>query len=329
MFLTALAAATFLTAAAPAKSSHTPVPAAGAGQVSETQDSLFYKVSVSKGQTLSWLGLRHLGAWTPEISTQVLADNPGLHADMLIEGSTLRLRRSLDRRALPPAQQVAMASRKAVVTRCQGTADLLLPDGTVKSLTANQFLSVGDRIRTSSGAVVEIVIDNQSILRLRENSRLSLVALQDTARIREGHAGTQVSLESGSLWTKVRKWAGPIVGFEVRLPNAIAGVHGTIFECAVHPDSSSSVNVYEGVVGVTSHSGPGEIKVARNQKVTISARGEMTSPVELPASKVEPALDPSEESHRTLQDDVRQAQVRQVLQHESGEGKIYPKHQTP
>jgi hypothetical protein len=252
-----------------------------------------------------------------------LADNPGLQANLLTKGATLRLRRTLDRRALPPAQQIAMASRKAVVTRSQGSADLLLADGTIAPLAANQFLSVGDRIRTGSGGVVELVIDNQSVLRVRENSQLTLVALQDTSRIRDGHAGTQVSLEFGGVWTKVRKWAGPIVGFEVRLPNAIAGVHGTIFECIVHADSSTTVNVFEGVVGVSSLTQAGETKVARNQQVTVSARGVVAAPAEQRPSKVVPALDPTDESLRTLEDDVRQAQVRKVIQNENGPGTVY------
>ena len=216
-----------------------------------------------------------------------------------------------------------MASRKAVVTRTIGAADLLLADGSIKPLVANQFLSVGDRIRTGAGGVAELVIDNQSILRLRENSQLSITLLQDTAKIGQGHAGTQVSLELGSVWTKVRKWAGPLVGFEVRLPNAIAGVHGTIFECAVRADSSATVNVFEGVVGVSSRTVAGETKVARNQQVTISARGIVTAPGELPGTKAEPALDPSEESHRTLQDDLRQAQVRRILRKEDGDGRRF------
>jgi hypothetical protein len=156
-------ATTLLTAVAPAKSSKKSAPTPVAQAVAATTvsvheaDSLFYKISVSKGQTLSWIGLRHFGAWTPEIATQVVADNPGLKPNVLAEGQNLRLRRSLDRRALAPAQQIALASRKAVVTRTQGPVDLLLADGTTKPLTANQFLSVGDRIRTGTGGVADSV----------------------------------------------------------------------------------------------------------------------------------------------------------------------------
>jgi hypothetical protein len=331
MLLTTLAAA-FLTAVAPAKSSnkHAPSPATNAETVTvQEADSLFYKISVSKGQTLSWIGLRHLGAWTPEIASQVVADNPGLKPDILAEGQNLRLRRSLDRRALAPAQQIALASRKAVVTRTLGQVDFLLADGTTKPLTANQFLSVGDRIRTGKGGVAELVIDNQSILRVRENSQLSITSVQDTEKIAKGHAGTQVSLELGSVWTKVRKWAGPLVGFEVRLPNAIAGVHGTIFECVVRADSTGDVRVYEGVVGVTGRTMTSEVKVARNQSVSAAANGTVSAPKELlPGIQVEPALDPSKESLRDLREDLRQAQLRKVLPYDHS-GKVLPAHLQP
>ncbi|HXP90788.1 MAG TPA: FecR family protein [Fibrobacteria bacterium] len=306
--------------AAPAKSSHKPTPAPmgdTAKAVVSEPDSLFYKISVSKGQTLSWIGLRHLGAWTPKIAAKVVEDNPGLTPDLLAEGQNLRLRRSLDQRAMPPAQQIASASRTAVVTRTMGPVQVVFADGTSRPLAANQFLSVGDRIRTGAGGVAELIIDNQSVLRVRENSQLALVSIQDTAKIQQGHAGTQVSLEMGRLWTKVRKWAGPLVGFEVRLPNAIAGVHGTIFECIVHADSSAEVDVYDGVVGVTGTKKAVEVKVARGELTSISPDGMVGAPTRFapPQEKETPAEDPAENAQSDLEDDVGQSGLLNTVAH--------------
>lgn len=311
-----------LTLAAPAKSAHklTKTPVADTAKPPPPEpDSLFYQVSVSKGQTLSWIGIRHLGAWTSQVASTVLEDNPGLKPDLLVEGQNLRLRRSLDRRALSPSQQIASASRTAVVTRASGPVEMLRADGTTMPLAANQFLVVGDRIRTGTGGMAELIIDNQSVLRLRENSQLSLVALQDSSRMGQGHAGTQVSLEMGRLWTKVRKWAGPLVGFEVRLPNAIAGVHGTIFECTVHADSSAEVEVYDGVVGVTGSKKSGEVKVARGQLTSISPDGMVGVPEPLidPQGKEPPAQDPSEGAQGSLEDDVGQSSLHDAVSHMS------------
>jgi len=309
-----------LAVAAPAKSSHKPAKAP-AGDTAKTTapepDSLFYKVSVSKGQTLSWIGLRHFGAWTPLIAAKVVEDNPGLNPDLLVESQNLRLRRSLDQRSLSPAQQIASASRTAVVTRTMGQVDVVLADGTSRPLAANQFLSVGDRIRTGTGGVAELIIDNQSVLRLRENSQLVLVSIQDTGKIHQGHAGTQVSLDMGRLWTKVRKWAGPLVGFEVRLPNAVAGVHGTIFECMVHADSSGEVDVYDGVVGVTGSKKSVAVKVARGEQTSISPDGMVGAPTRFsgPQEKEPPGEDPSETLQGNLEDDASQSTLQNDVSH--------------
>jgi len=307
-----------LTVAAPAKSSHkavkTPVADTTRAPAPEP-DSLFYVVSVSKGQTLSWIGLRHLGAWTPQIASKVIEDNPGLTPDLLLEGQKLRLRRSLDRRMLSPVQQVASASRTAVITRTSGPVELILSDGSSKPVAANQFLVVGDRIQTGVGGMAELIIDNQSVLRVRENSRLSLVALQDSSRMSQSHAGTQVSLEMGRLWTKVRKWAGPLVGFEVRLPNAIAGVHGTMFECIIHPDSSEEVDVFDGVVGVAGRAKAAETKVVQGQQVFITARGLVGTPVPLVSKPEKDSIsqDPSGNAQSDLEDDIGQSALHDAV----------------
>jgi len=309
-----------LAVAAPTKSSHKPgktLSGEAARATAPEPDSLFYKVSVSKGQTLSWIGLRQLGAWTPSIAAKVVEDNPGVKPDLLVEGQNLRLRRSLDQRALSPAQQIASASRTAVVTRTMGQVEILLADGTSRPLAANQFLSVGDRIRTGTGGVAELIIDNQSVLRLRENSQLALVSIQDTGKIHQGHAGTQVSLEMGRLWTKVRRWAGPLVGFEVRLPNAIAGVHGTIFESIVHADSSGEVDVYDGVVGVTGSKKSGEVRVSRGQQTSISPDGLVGAPKLLsgPQEKETPAEDPFQGVQGPLEDNASQSTLQNTVSH--------------
>lgn len=283
-----------MTAAKPALRKKPVVAPAKTDSASVEPDSLFVKVTVAPGQTLSWLGLRHLGGWTPEIASQVASDNPGLHP-ILQPGQTVRLRRSLDRRNLPPAQQIAMASRKAVVTRLAGPVFRLRPDGSRSPLAADQFLEAGDLVQTGDQAMAELIIDNQSILRVRANSLLRLVRIQDSS-LHAPKSQTQVALSAGRVWTKVRQWAGPLVGFEVRMPRSIAGVHGTIFECAVAPDSSSRVWVDEGIVGVRGLGKDSTEKpVAKGQSAATSPSGEVKSETAPNGSAPgdEPASDPN------------------------------------
>ena len=242
-------------------------------------NSLLFPVVVAKGQTLSGLSFRHLGAYTPAIRGALLADNPGLvDPSRIFQGETLLFRRSADRRGLAPEKQVAMALRQAVVTSASGPGEILRADGKKEVLAADMFLSPGDVVRAEAGSMVELIVDNQSVLRLRGPARMSLVAVQSPAT-GEPRPRTQVRLLAGTIWAKVQKWAGPLVHFEVILPNAIAGVHGTVFEAIVNDDGTSLVRVHEGVVAVESSLHPeSEVSVRAGQEVSTDRKGIVSRP---------------------------------------------------
>lgn len=283
------------------------LPASVKDSTAQEPDSLFYLVASGPSQTLSWIGLRHLGAWTPEIASQILRDNPDLRKAPLATGQRLRLRKRLDRRNLPPLQQIEMASRRAVITRLSGSVQRILADGSSLPLKSDDFVSSGERILTGPQAMAELIIDNQSILRLRANSQLELVHIQDSANLTGRKAATQVRLGFGRVWTKVRKWAGPLVGFEVRMPSGIAGVHGTIFECQVFSDSSSQVWVEEGVVGVQGNGKDStEIPVTQGQSVRIDSSGTVSGQAsqDLP-DPTDLLPDPSLDTRTNSHDDLR------------------------
>ncbi len=243
-------------------------------------DSLYSNVVVRARETVSWIAIRHLGAYDQPVRDTLKLDNPSIpDLDKVAVGQTLRLRRSMDRRPLPPERQIAMASRQAVVTTVKGTGEVRLKSGQLLPLTANTFLASGDEIRLGAGSVAELVIDSQSILRLREHSRLRLLDIQGPTAAKGRKAGTRVALDQGALWVKVRKWAGPLVGFQVRLPSTIAGVHGTIFETIVGADSTQTVSVREGEVSVTElRDGGREIRLRAGQKVVATASGLLGKP---------------------------------------------------
>jgi ferric-dicitrate binding protein FerR (iron transport regulator) len=277
------------------------------GKAAPAADTTSYsEVVVGRGLSASWVALRELGQWTPETRSQIQRDNPQVALDEDLQGKHLRLRRSLDQRRLEPARKLELGVRKAVVVRIQGKAERILPGGESAPLVPNEFLPVGTRIHTFAGGSVELVIDNQSIFRLRENSRLTLETIQDSSSV--GKPTTQVSLEAGSVWTKVRRWAGSLVQYKVRLPNGIAGVHGTIFECAILPDGKGRVEVLEGQVGVAGNGSPTEVLVAEGHRTVIDAQGgvgavESFSPVQ-PSS-----LDLNDESRSQSIENQRMASV--------------------
>ena len=232
----------------------------------------FSSLTPGADQSASWIAFREFGAWTPEIREQMRIDNPQVDLDTPLKGVPLRLRRSLDTRALTSLQKIQIGTRKAVAVRVHGSVERILPGGNAAPLRENEFLPAGTWIETRTGGSAELVIDNQSILRVRENSRVALESIQDSAKGGKAQWFTQVFLERGALWTKVRRWAGPLVQHRVRLPNGIAGVHGTIFECSARPDHSSEVEVFEGLVGVAGAKSP-ETLVAQGQKIDLDPQG--------------------------------------------------------
>jgi hypothetical protein len=250
-------------------------------RVESRQDSIseMDSVVVAKGQTLSGLSFRLLGAYTPEIRKILLADNPKLEdPSRIFEGETLRFRQTLDRRRFPPERQVSMASRRAVVTFVQGGGDVVRANGKKEALSADMFLAPGDLVSAKPGSRVELVVDNQSILRLRGPTRLALVAVQASV-VGQSTPRTQVRLLAGGIWAKVEKWAGPLVHFEVVLPNAIAGVHGTVFEAIANDDGTSVVRVQEGVVTVASIRHPEtEVFVKADREVATPRDGIVSRP---------------------------------------------------
>lgn len=292
-----LATTSSASSSGPKKKARTPKLEQTISQPSAPQaepDSLFTQITVGPSQTASWLGFRHLGAWSPDIAAKVASDNPGISSlDQLRPGQLLKLRKSFDQRRLTPAQQVSKAIRKAVVTLVKGQATLFRPGAQETPLQANMFLSVGDRISTGTDASVELIIDNQSVLRLRDKTTLSLVSIQDSTPAQK--VGTSVFLETGRVWSKIRKWAGPLVGFQVKMPNAIAGVHGTTFVCKVATDSTSMVEVLEGVVGVKGSAQTQETAVRAGKTVRVSKDGTVSEPLDATGSPKEES-DPSTDS---------------------------------
>ena len=213
--------------------------------------------SVRRGETVSFIAFQRYGAYDDSIADLIRIDNPQLpDLDHVQVGQILHLRK--DQKApvaveLDPQRRIQMASRKAVVTLAQGSGEIRRAAGGREPLAANRFLVSGDTIVTGSDGLAEIIVDNQSVLRLAAETEVRLVAIQEPQKPNDAERRaflTRFALLHGKTWTKVQKWAGALVAFQVQMPNAIAGVHGTVFENSVAADSTSSVSVFRGEVGV-------------------------------------------------------------------------------
>ena len=271
--------------------------AAVVAAASQTED-----YTVRRGQTASYIAFIKYGAYNDSIASVLKADNPQISdLDKLQVGQIIKLRKATQAPVAlekDPQRRIQMASRKAVVTLAQGGGEIRRAKGGHEPLVANRFLMTGDSIVTALDGMAEIIVDNQSVLRLAGGTEVCLTAIQEPRKPTPTEARvltTRFSLLKGKTWTKVQKWAGSIVAFQVQMPNAIAGVHGTVFENAIAEDSTSSVSVYRGEVGVeggpghagphksmapTEVAGPKEISMGQwikilkdNQRLTISKSG--------------------------------------------------------
>lgn len=224
---------------------------------SASSETGFEEVAVKRGQTLSYLAFQHYGLYNDSILQLLKQDNPGIKdIDALLVGQKLRIRKaSAPATAVPaaPLKTIQLASRRAIVTLASGTGSIRRANGAVEPLKVNVALGKGDAVSTGADGYAELIIDNQSVLRLHRETEIRLSSIQEprTPDAKDSRAfATRIALLRGKTWTHVQKWAGGIVSYQIQLPTAIAGVHGTVFESEVKTDSSSSVGVVEGEVGV-------------------------------------------------------------------------------
>jgi hypothetical protein len=120
-------------------------------------------------------------------------------------------------------------------------------------------LREGDTVQTLPGSHAEITMPSGTVLRLGENTRLTLGATAP------GKAFS-AKLFLGNLWAKVHKLiAGET--FHVETENAVAGVRGTEFRVEVAPGQEDLLRVYEGAVEVKARDGSWTHRIAPGNEV--------------------------------------------------------------
>lgn len=223
-----------------------------------SSDATFEEHVVKKGQTASYIAFQRYGAYNDSIVNLLKTDNPALaNLDDIRVGQILRLRKAAVAPQAAarqnPQKTIQLASHRAVVTLVNGTGSIRRAGGATETLAPNRFVGKGDAIITGPDGYAEIIIDNQSVLRLNRNTEVRLSSIQEPRPANSKDQRpfvTRVALVRGKTWTQVQKWAGGVINYQIQLPTAIAGVHGTVFETEVAGDSSGSVAVVEGEVGV-------------------------------------------------------------------------------
>jgi hypothetical protein len=248
--------------------------------------------TVKKGESVSLLCIQYYGYYSQELGKTLQKDNSALkNINLIVPGQQLLLKEPAEKTATvqhPDSPSgvnsdsaksdtvfvTRMDLSQGVVTYLEGSS-LLKISGSSKAipLTVNAALYPGDRIETSSNGRVEILVNRESVIRMKENSVLELDSLRNVSKSK---GKTRFNFSFGSVWTKVKKFKDSISRFELELPTAVAGVHGTVYQTSVQKDSSAEVSVFDGEVAVS-----GNAPLAQTTTKDLTP-GEVAGPYEIP-----------------------------------------------
>jgi hypothetical protein len=151
---------------------------------------------------------------------------------------------------LLPATAPAQTSRAGVVTTLQGTATVArtsTPEP--RPLKFRDDVFVQDRITTGEESVARILLGGKAVVTIRERSNLTIT---------ETATSSTIEMSSGKIALSVDKSrVKPGESVEIKTPNAVAAIRGTIVVAEVDPPSAQSPDVttrftlLTGVVDVT------------------------------------------------------------------------------
>jgi hypothetical protein len=220
----------------------------------------FIAHTVKKGESVSLICIDYYGYYSKELGAAFRKDNPGVRdINVIISGQTLRFRtprNAQEKNAAAPSVPSSddslfvkkVSAQQGVVTCVEGTVTLMQKGSRAGgALAVNTIVGPGDRIITSSNGRVEIIINRETVVRLREKSVMVIEAYRNSGKAR---GKTKISFPAGTIWTKMKKFRDRISRFELELPTATAGVHGTVYQTSVSADSSAEVKVFSGEVAV-------------------------------------------------------------------------------
>jgi len=145
---------------------------------------------------------------------------------------------------------IKIGKEEARVTLLNGTASVI-PEGGKKwhPLKVGNILKGGDRVNTGSKSRLEVILQDNTILRFADNTRFKVLQIYGSEKSKVKKV--KIHLTMGGTWANVRKTLGVKANFELSCENAVAGVRGTIYRMNVNDDKSVLVRVYDGMVYVT------------------------------------------------------------------------------
>lgn len=234
----------------------------------------YQTVRVKKGDTVSYLSFKVYGMYSPRLGELIQEENPQVKdINRIYIGQELRfpplesIREKLGAKParLPepdarqakawissredPLPQTPIHVNKGVITYLEGEVKVKRTgDADWIPAQPNMILCEMDQLKVERESRAELILDNQTVMRLSPNSHIVIEKLQEDPRAQR--EDIQVGLRLGTLWTKVAKLFYRSSRYDVSTPTAIAGVQGTTFQISVASDQTTQVQVFQGVVNV-------------------------------------------------------------------------------
>jgi FecR protein len=172
------------------------------------------------------------------------------------------------------ATQAEAQERAGVVTTLEGNVTVMRASlSQPAALKFKDDIFVKDRITTGTNAVARILLGGRAVVTVRERSVVTITEVPgvSTVDVVAGRAAVAVARE--------KMQAGDLV--EVRTPNAVAGIRGTVIVAEVFDPTYSVITVLKGVIDVKRMDG-GRLGhatvVTALQRVTVADRAPVSAP---------------------------------------------------
>ena len=172
--------------------------------------------------------------------------------------------------------------RIGTVLAVDGTATVRVANATTpEPLQFRAAIFPNDTVRTAANSKVKILLRDDSIMTLAENSEMQFTEFLLTPQQRR----TIVSLTLGKLRVVTTKIFGAGSVTEVRTANTVAGVRGTTFIVVFIPPDATEVDVFDGVVTVRNPNFPQLEPVPANFRTEVIGNAAPNPATEVPESE--------------------------------------------
>lgn len=155
--------------------------------------------------------------------------------------------------------ELKITGTEARVKCLEGSARILAAGkGVWRALREQDILRGGDEVRTGAKTKIELIMQDESVVRFADNSHFKIIFLDTGDETRQRNIKIYVAI--GRSWVNLSRAIGKRGNFELTSENAVAGVRGTIYRMNVENDKSALIRVYDGQVSVSGGGKPEERK---------------------------------------------------------------------